>query len=81
MCPPTPSRLWRLDQCQWTINRFLARVLLLSHGGFYPLFCCVCGDNVQGYTEHVSTPSELPMLDLVLGVRDSEQWHKMNLDR
>lgn len=49
---------------------------------FLPCFVlCVCVDYVQGYTEHVSTPSQLPMLDLVLGVRDSEQWHKINLER
>ena len=36
---------------------------------------------VQGYAEHVSSPSELPMIDLVLAVRDSETWHKANLER
>lgn len=35
----------------------------------------------QGYAEHVSRPSELPMLDLVLVVKDSEDWHQSNLDR
>ncbi|CAM9202160.1 unnamed protein product [Hapterophycus canaliculatus] len=35
----------------------------------------------QGYAEDVSRPSELPMLDLVLAVQDSEAWHKENLER
>lgn len=35
----------------------------------------------QGYAENVSNASELPMLDLVLAVEDSEAWHKANLER
>ncbi|CAM9382890.1 unnamed protein product [Scytosiphon promiscuus] len=35
----------------------------------------------QGYAEDVSRPSELPMLDLVLAVKDSEEWHEANLER
>ncbi|CAM9227719.1 unnamed protein product [Laminaria digitata] len=35
----------------------------------------------QGYAKDVSRPSELPMIDLVLAVRDSEAWHKANLER
>eukprot|EP00904_Undaria_pinnatifida_P001568 jgi/Undpi1/11411/HiC_scaffold_30.g13708.m1 len=35
----------------------------------------------QGYAEHVRSPPEMPMVDLVLAVRDSETWHKNNLER
>eukprot|EP00752_Nemacystus_decipiens_P010611 g9449.t1 len=34
----------------------------------------------KGYAENVSRPSDLPMLDLVLVVKDSEDWHKANLE-
>ncbi|CAM9106839.1 unnamed protein product [Ascophyllum nodosum] len=34
----------------------------------------------QGYSKHVSSASELPMLDLVLAVKDSEAWHRSNLE-
>ncbi|CAM9099014.1 unnamed protein product [Ectocarpus sp. 4 AP-2014] len=35
----------------------------------------------QGYAENASNASDLPMLDLVLAVEDSEAWHKANLER
>eukprot|EP00903_Cladosiphon_okamuranus_P009410 g8974.t1 len=35
----------------------------------------------KGYAEYVSRPSELPMLDLVLVVNDSKNWHQANLER
>lgn len=45
-------------------------------------FFCSCVHMMrQGYAENVSNASDLPMLDLVLAVEDSEAWHKANLER
>lgn len=36
---------------------------------------------MQGYAEHVSSPDQLPMLDLVMAVENAEKWHEANLER
>lgn len=50
-------------------------------GRLVPMLDLLSPSYVQGYAKDVSRPSELPMIDLVLAVRDSEAWHKANLER